>query len=64
MAQGFFQVDRNSHWIIAGAVAVVVLGGYLVYSLDANRPTVVITIPAIAPDPARIAAPPPLPLEK
>jgi hypothetical protein len=64
MAHRFFQVDRNSHWIIAGAVAVVMLGGYLVYSFDANKPTVVVTIPATAPAPAPIAAPLPLPPEK
>jgi hypothetical protein len=63
MAYQFFQLDRNSHWIIAGAVAVIMLGGYLIYSFDANKPTVVVTIPATAPDPA-IAVPTPLPADK
>jgi hypothetical protein len=64
MAHGFFQADRNTHWIIAGAVAVIMLGGYLVYSFDANKPTVVVTIPATAPASAPMAASPSSPPEK
>jgi hypothetical protein len=56
-----FGPDRNSHWIIAGSIMVVMLGGYLVYSFDANKPTIVVTIPATVQNPAPSAPPLPVP---
>jgi hypothetical protein len=56
----FFGPNRNTHWIIAGSVAVIMLGGYLVYSFDRNTPTIVVTIPATQTvDPIVPAAPAP-----
>jgi|HubBroStandDraft_6_1064221.scaffolds.fasta_scaffold1087118_2 hypothetical protein len=57
----FFGPNRNTHWIIAGSVMVIVLGGYLAYSFDANRPTVVLTVPATAQAPAPSAPQLPVP---
>jgi hypothetical protein len=60
----FFGPHRNTHWIIAGSIAVIILGGYLVYSFDENKPTIVVTIPATlqAQPPAAQAAPVPVPV--
>jgi hypothetical protein len=58
----FFGPNRNTHWIIAGSVMVVILGGYLVYSFDADKPTVVVTVPATVQAPAASAPPLPVPV--
>jgi hypothetical protein len=60
-----FGANRNTHWIVAGSIMVIMLGGYLVYSFDANKPTIVVTVPATAQTPAPSAPELPVPaLEK
>ena len=60
----FFGPDRNTHWVIAGSIMVLMLGGYLVYSFDASKPTIVVTIPAPVQNPAPSAPPLPVPTSK
>jgi hypothetical protein len=42
----WFGPNRNTHWTIAGAVGVIILGSYLVYSNRDNKPTTTTTISA------------------
>jgi hypothetical protein len=59
---GFFGPDSDTHWVTAFSIMVIMLGGYLVYSFDANKPTIAVTIPATVQNPAPSA--PPLPVAK
>jgi hypothetical protein len=45
MLHQWFGPNRNTHWTIAGAVGVIILGSYLVYSNRDSRP---ITAPTIS----------------
>jgi hypothetical protein len=38
--------NRGTHWSIAGAVAVIMLGGYLIYSISADERPPAPMIPA------------------
>jgi hypothetical protein len=42
----WFGPNRNTHWTIAGSVAVIMLGGYLVYSNRDSNPTTAAPISA------------------
>jgi hypothetical protein len=46
-----FGTNRGSHWKVAGAVAAVILGGYVVYSSHNTDPTMSAVVPADAPVP-------------
>jgi hypothetical protein len=39
LLSSWFGPNRNTHWTIAGSVAVIMLGGYLVYSNRDSSPT-------------------------
>jgi hypothetical protein len=46
----WFGPNRNTHWTIAGSVAVIMLGGYLVYSnRDSNPASTAISATATTP---------------
>jgi hypothetical protein len=42
----WFGASRGTHWTIAGSVAVIVFGSYLVYNGRNSNPTTIIFIPA------------------
>jgi hypothetical protein len=58
----WFGPNRSTHWTIAGAVAVIILGGYLVYSNRDSNPRTAAAIstaegtPAPAPPAPRTSA--------
>jgi hypothetical protein len=62
MLRKWFGPNRNTHWTIAGSVAVIMLGSYLVYSNRDSNPTGV-PIYAIAGSPPPMS-PAPLKSEK
>ena len=59
MLRIWFGPNRNTHWTIAGSVAVIMLGAYLVYSNRDSNPTGIPisategTPPATAPAPLK-----------
>ena len=57
----WFGPNRGTHWTIAGSVAVIMLGSYLVYSNRDGATAVTISAPAQTPAPA---TPAPLVSEK
>jgi hypothetical protein len=57
--QKWFGPNRNTHWSIAGAVAVIVLGGYLIYSNREVAPTIVVPMTAVEQPPPPTATAPP-----
>jgi hypothetical protein len=58
----WFGPNRNTHWTIAGSVAVILLGGYLVYSnRDGNPASTAISATETTPPPT---GPAPLKSEK
>jgi hypothetical protein len=57
----WFGPNRGTHWTIAGSVAVIILGGYLVYSTRDSSPNTATTISAAEPTPAATAPAPPAP---
>lgn len=58
MLQKWLGPNRGTHWTVAGAVAVIMLGGYLIYSIrDVNNS--IIPPSATVQIPAPIAAAPP-----
>jgi hypothetical protein len=58
-----FRTNRGTHWSIAGSVAVIILGSYLIYSIRESNPTTVMTSAAAEQSPIP-RAPAPLTLEK
>ena len=40
----WFGANRGTHWTIAGSVAVIIFGGYLIYNSRDSNPTTVATI--------------------
>jgi hypothetical protein len=62
----WFGPNRGTHWTIAGSVAVIMLGSYLVYSnRDATSVTAItISAPEQTPAPTTPAPSPPLASEK
>jgi hypothetical protein len=48
----WFGPNRGTHWNIAGSVAVIMLGSYLVYSIRDSSPTTAATISATEQAPA------------
>jgi hypothetical protein len=65
----WFGPNRGTHWVIAGSVAIILLGSYLVYSNRDTTPPIIVAIPATAQAPAPTApaatapaATPPAPL--
>jgi hypothetical protein len=63
MLQKWFGPNRNTHWAVAGAVGVIMLGSYLVYSNRDSNPATIAVISATERTPAPIA-PAPLTSEK
>ncbi len=56
--QKWFGPNHGTHWNIAGAVAVIILGGYLIYSMrDSDNP--IMSPSATVQTPAPIAPAPP-----
>jgi hypothetical protein len=52
----WFGANRGTHWTIAGSVAVIILGSYLVYNSRGGNPTTTTsTVPAAERPPARTA---------
>jgi hypothetical protein len=51
----WFGPNRGTHWNIAGAVAVIVLGGYFIYSNRDRTPTTAASISATEPSSRAIA---------
>ena len=62
MLHKWFGPNRGTHWTIAGAVAVIVLGSYLVYSNRDQTPVTASTTSAAQQTPAPTA--PALPPQK
>jgi hypothetical protein len=62
MLHKWFGPNRSTHWTIAGAVAVIILGSYLVYSNRGSNPSTAATISAAEGTPAPAAPAPPAPL--
>jgi len=42
----WFGTNRGTHWSIAGSVAVIVIGSYLIYNSRNGNPTTTIIFPA------------------
>ena len=59
----WFGTNRGTHWIIAGSVAVIIFGSYLVYNGRASNPATTIIIPAAERTPSP-TAPGPSPLKR
>jgi hypothetical protein len=59
----WFGTNRGTHWTIAGSVAVIIFGGYLVYNGRNSNPATIIIIPA-ADWPPSSPAPGPAPLKR
>jgi hypothetical protein len=66
MLHKWFGPNRSTHWTIAGSVAVIVLGSYLVYSNHGSNPANGTTTSAAERIPAAMAPAPlaPVPSEK
>lgn len=43
----WFVTTRGTHWTVAGAVTVIILGSYLIYSSRDSNPTVATRTPAV-----------------
>jgi len=61
MLRKWFGPNRSTHWTIAGSVAVIMLGSYLVYSNRDGVTAITISAPGQTPPPA---TPAPLASEK
>lgn len=48
----WFGTNRGTHWTIAGSVAVIILGSYLIYDIRDGNPTTAATIGVAGPTPA------------
>jgi hypothetical protein len=59
----WFGTNRGTHWTIAGSVAVIIFGGYLVYNGRNSNPSTIIIIPAAERTTSPIA-PGPFPLKR
>jgi len=59
----WFGANRGTHWSIAGSLAVIIFGGYLIYNYRDNNCTTATTIPATEGTPAPMT-PEPLTLKK
>jgi hypothetical protein len=55
--------NRGTHWTIAGSVAVIILGTYLIYNIREASPTIAAALPAAEPTVSSLM-PAPLPLKK
>ena len=42
-----FGTNRGTHWTVAGSVAVIILGGYFIYSSRDSNPTIAAATPAV-----------------
>jgi hypothetical protein len=60
--QKWFGPNRNTHWVVAGSVAVILLGSYVVYSNRERGSAVVIAVPAATQAPDTTAPAPPAPV--
>jgi hypothetical protein len=62
----WFGPNRDTHWAIAGAVGVILIGSYLVYSNLGSPPTTAAAVPGPqqAPSPMTPLSAPPLAPEK
>jgi hypothetical protein len=56
--QKWFGPNRHTHWTIAGSIAVIMLGSYVVYSNRDNNHTNAVTIMAIERTPTPLAPAP------
>lgn len=43
----WFVTTQGTHWMVAGSVAVIILGSYLIYSMRNNNPTNATTTSAV-----------------
>ena len=59
----WFGTNRGTHWTIAGSVAVIIFGSYLVYNGRNSNPATIIIIPAAERTTSPIASGP-LPLRR
>jgi hypothetical protein len=59
----WFGTNRGTHWTIAGSVAVIILGSYLIYNIRNSNPTTATTIAADGRTPSPMT-PGPLTLKK
>jgi hypothetical protein len=57
MLSSWFGPNRNTHWTIAGSVAVIMLGSYLVYSNRDSNPTPATSVSAAGTQPSTGSAP-------
>jgi hypothetical protein len=51
----WFGTNRGTHWTIAGSVAVIIFGSYLVYNGRNSNPATIIIIPAAERTPGPVA---------
>jgi hypothetical protein len=56
----WFGPNNGTHWTIAGAVAVIILGLYVIYSIRSQQPIVIATVPLAVPAPMAPSAPQPI----
>ena len=61
--QNWFGANRGTHWSIAGSVAVIIFGSYLIYNSHDNKTTIAAVIPAAKQTSAPMT-PGPLPLKR
>jgi hypothetical protein len=61
MLYRWFGPNRGTHWNIAGSVAVIILGSYLIYNNRDRALTTAAPVSAVEPTPALMAPAPPAP---
>jgi hypothetical protein len=59
----WFGTNRGAHWTIAGSVAVIIFGSYLIYNVRYSNSTIATTVATAGRNPAPIT-PGPLTLKK
>ncbi len=50
----WFGANRGTHWSIAGSVAVIIFGSYLIYNSRESKPSAVVAMPRAEPTVAPI----------
>jgi hypothetical protein len=59
----WFGTNRGTHWTIAGSVAVIIFGSYLVYNSRNSNPATIIIVPVAERTPSPMT-PGPFPLKR
>jgi hypothetical protein len=59
-ARNFFSVNSGTHWSIAGAVIVIMVGSYVIYSNTDRSPIPIVAVQAVT-APVALTPPPAIP---